>query len=92
MVSTGNSFSAESLVIAALKPANGYISENVDAPDYLECETLDVKKIQLTWDPVFAASGYEIFRRVIGENYEKIADINDASITEYIDKKDLSTK
>ena len=70
-------------------PTTGVITTAVEKPDSIKSETVDFKKIKLTWEPVLSASGYEIFRSLGNGKDEKIAVIGDSNTTTYYDTKSL---
>lgn len=88
-VSTTSAFAKSEL----FSPINGSIDDTLAAPTSFSADTVSLKKIKLSWKPVYSASGYEIFRRSYGTKsygeYKKIATIEDPTVTTYYDTNGL---
>ncbi|MDO5136191.1 MAG: hypothetical protein Q4D55_09070, partial [Eubacteriales bacterium] len=56
------------------------------APTGVKAESRDYNRISLAWNPVANASGYEIFRKAPGKEYERMAAV-DYKVASWVDKK-----
>lgn len=72
----------------AFDVTNGIITDDLAAPTNIQSDAVAFKKVLVTWEPAFGASSYELFRSYGIDNlyyYEKIAEIDDPTITTYCD-------